>query len=96
MKEMNPTQLKIRLEYLLNRLEIFDSGLEDNFRYLDTSWSRLDEVWGGMAREDFSRHWEETRAVMRNYLSLCHRYETFLRDRIASLEKLERTGGELS
>ncbi len=93
MSATDPTKLRQRLEELLLKLERFDKDLAGDFTSLDTAWSRLDQAWDGMAYQEFVGHWSGVRSMIQQYTNMSSRYEQFLKERIAALEKVERTGG---
>jgi uncharacterized protein YukE len=85
----DPTQLKQRLAELLNRLGRFDTELEKDFQSLEVAWSQLEQVWAGYAYQTFSGSWNGIRQTLTEYNRISRRYESFLRERIEKLEKLE-------
>lgn len=79
-----------RLRELGETLVRFDMAMEEDFRALDVAWSRLDKVWGGDAREEFTRQWRQTSDMFRQYTSTARKYEIFLDERIRALGDFER------
>lgn len=82
-----------RLQDLNSRLEAFDVAVEDDFMALDAAWSRLDSAWDGVAYQEFTQKWQQTRDMFRQYTALAYKYEQFLKDRIEALQRFERSGG---
>ncbi len=93
MSTADPSKLRQRLEVLLSKLGRFDTDLQADFTSLDARWSQLDQVWDGIAYQEFVAHWSGVRSQIQQYVSMSKKYEQFLSERIAALEKVERTGG---
>jgi uncharacterized protein YukE len=89
------TQLRIRLQELSQKLEKFDRWLDADINTVSGAWARLDAVWGGTAYQEFTGSWDRMQAAIQQYTQLCRVYEQFLQNRIASLEKFERSQGGL-
>ncbi len=95
MSATNVTQLRIRLQELLDKLEGFDRWMDADMRVLDGAWSRLNAVWDGVAYENFTGSWNDVHTVLQQYTRQCRQYEEFLRYRIEALERFERSQGEM-
>lgn len=89
----DPGKLAERLKAFSNSLEAFDRDLQEQLVGLNAAWARVNRVWEGEAYQEFVGSWQSILQRITEYVDSCRKYEAFLEERIAALNRLNESGG---